>query len=113
MRRVLWLTHVYPRHDTDPLGVFLHRLARRLPERDVEVRVLAPAAPGAPEREERDGVEIRRFGYAGMAGHPLAYTGEMHRGAARRPVQFLQFLHALRGATRTQISEFEPDLVHA
>lgn len=113
MRTVLWTTHVYPRTADDFLGAFLHRLARELPQRGFRVVVVAPAADGIAEREVRDDVEIRRFRYAPDGAQRLAYTGEMHRAAMRRPLLALRFFEAMRRAIRTAIMEAGPALVHA
>lgn len=61
--RALWLTSSYPRSSDDYAGIFLHRWARGLAERGVKIRVLAPGCPGAPAREDLDGVEVVRFPY--------------------------------------------------
>ncbi|MFN8176580.1 MAG: glycosyltransferase [bacterium] len=113
MKTVLWTTHVYPRHESDMLGGFLHRLARELPPRGVRAVVVAPAADGAPEREFREGVEIRRFGYAAPGRQRLAYTGEMHRAALRRPLLAVRFFSAMHRAVRAAIEDVRPDVVHA
>jgi glycosyltransferase involved in cell wall biosynthesis len=107
------VTQVYPRGGDDPLGSFLHRLARQLPERGVEVRVVAPGAPDVPGDESRDGVRIHRFAYPGMDRRPFAYTGEMHRAAARAPLGFLRFAAAMRRAARAAMGEWPDAIVHA
>lgn len=61
--RVLFITSSYPAHAGDPRGTFIHELARALVAEGVEVTVLAPGAPGAPVREVRDGVQVRRARY--------------------------------------------------
>jgi glycosyltransferase involved in cell wall biosynthesis len=110
---VLWATHVYPRSSGDFLGAFLHRLARELPPRGLRIVVVAPSADGVVDRERRDGVEIRRFRYAPAGRQRLAYTGEMHRAAARRPLLAARFFRAMRRAVGEAIVELEPALVHA
>lgn len=113
MRSVLWVTHVYPRHEGDILGAFLHRLARELPSRGFSPLVLAPGAVGAPDAETRDGVRIRRFPYAPPGRERIAYTGEMHRAALQAPFAFLQFLRAFSRAVTAALAEEKPALVHA
>lgn len=61
--RVLFITSSYPAHAGDPRGTFIHELARALVAEGVEITVLAPGAPGAPAREVRDGVRVRRARY--------------------------------------------------
>lgn len=60
--RVLISTSTFPLREGDGLPRFVHELARALAVR-CEVSVLAPGAPGAPDRERWDGVEIERFTY--------------------------------------------------
>jgi len=111
--KAVWVTQVYPRRADDPLGGFLHRLARELPARGVEVEVLAPGSQGAPAEETRDGVRILRFPYGRPGGPEIAYTGEMHRAALRTPAAFAGFLRAFRGAARRRIAASPGAIVHA
>ncbi|HET9888549.1 MAG TPA: glycosyltransferase, partial [bacterium] len=107
---VLWVTHVYPRWVDDPLGGFLHRLARELPALGYAIHVLAPHAPDCPPREVRDGVTIWRFPHSTSG---IAYTGEMHRAAARNPAALLLFLDAYRRGLRDAVQTVEPAILHA
>jgi hypothetical protein len=65
--RLLVLTHNYPRFPGDPAGAFVARLAGAAADRGAQVRVIAPHAPGAPDREGEDredgerGLEVTRF----------------------------------------------------
>jgi glycosyltransferase involved in cell wall biosynthesis len=95
------------------MGSFLHRLARALVERGLSVAVVAPGAPGAAPAEALDGVTIHRFPYAPEDAQTLAYTGEMHREALRRPLRLVAFLRAFRRAVRSQIQLLRPSIVHA
>jgi glycosyltransferase involved in cell wall biosynthesis len=61
--RVLFITSAYPANADDPRGTFIHVLARSLVEEGLDITVLAPGAPGAPTRELRDVVQIRRATY--------------------------------------------------
>lgn len=109
MRRVLWLTQVFPRFEGDPLGGFLQRLARELPARGWEVTIVAPSEAGTPPTEIMDGVRLERFDY----GDGLAYRGEMHRAAIRRPWSLVRFVRAFRAASLRGVSSVRPDLIHA
>ncbi len=113
MRTVLWTTQVYPRTPEDPLGSFLHRLARELPARGWDPVVLAPAADGLPAAETIDGVRVVRFPYAPEGRQDLAYTGEMHRAALRAPGRMLGFLRAFRKAVGRSIETEQPAVIHA
>ncbi|MCA9753801.1 MAG: glycosyltransferase [Gemmatimonadetes bacterium] len=112
MLRVLWITHVYPRDEDDLQGLFLHRLARELPARGVDLRILSPRGPGSVAESEIHGVAVRRFEYP-TGGESLTYTGEMHRVAIRRPWLFMRFVMAMIRAASSEVSAFQPSLVHA
>ncbi len=112
--RALWLTSSYPRYAGDHAGIFLHRWARGLVSRGVEVRVVAPGCPGAPNRERIDGVEVIRFRYAWPRSRQrLAYrsaglmVGLSGAGKAQIAPFAASFLwHALRESR-------DADLIHA
>lgn len=114
--KVLFLTHSFPRREGDAAGSFLLRLAVALRAEDVQVQVVAPAAPGIPASEEMEGIRVDRFRYAPRRFEQLAYTGNMARDVASSwsarlaLVGFLgsDFVHAVR-ARRS----FEPDVIHA
>lgn len=115
-RRVLFVTHAYPRHATDGAGSFLHRLALGLTVAGCEVRVLAPSGPKLPPAENLDGIEIRRFRYAPSGMESLAYTGTMAEqvlGSLSGKGALLGMLTAGTMAVRRAISDFDPDVVHA
>jgi glycosyltransferase involved in cell wall biosynthesis len=113
LKRVVWCTQVYPRSEGDPLGAFLHALARELPARGFEPVVVAPGADDVPPEEERDGVRIVRFDYAPPGRRTLAYTGEMHVQAKRHPARLVRFLRRFRAAAAAAIREERPAVVHA
>lgn len=113
---VLFLTHSFPRSEGDAAGSFILRLAVALRGEGVEVRVVAPAAPGLAASEEIEGILVERFRYAPRRYERLAYTGNMASDVATSwtaklaLVGFLgsDFVHAVR-ARRS----FEPQVVHA
>jgi glycosyltransferase involved in cell wall biosynthesis len=82
-RRVLFVAHAFPRHEHDLAGGFVLRLASALAELGVQVTVLAPAASGLASAERLAGVQVRRYRYGARRAETLAYTGQMHRRAAR------------------------------
>ncbi|WKW12179.1 glycosyltransferase [Pseudogemmatithrix spongiicola] len=115
-RRILFVTHAYPRHAGDGAGSFLHRLALGLQAGGLTVRVLAPSGPKLPPAESLDGVEIRRFRYAPAGMESLAYTGTMAEqvlGSLSGKGALLGMLTAGTMAVRRMIDEFAPDVVHA
>jgi glycosyltransferase involved in cell wall biosynthesis len=113
---ILFLTHSFPRTEGDAAGSFILRLAVALRGENVQVHVVAPAAPGFPASEEIEGVSVERFRYAPRRYEKLAYTGNMARDVASSwsarlaLVGFMgaDFVHAVR-ARRS----FEPQIVHA
>lgn len=113
---VLFLTHSFPRTEGDAAGSFILRLAVALRGEDVNVHVVAPAAPGIPASGEIEGVRVERFRYAPRRYEKLAYTGNMARDVASSwsarlaLVGFLgaDFVHAVRARRN-----FEPQIVHA
>ncbi len=115
-RRVLFVTHAYPRYATDGAGSFLHRLALGLTAAGCEVRVLAPSGPKLPPAENLEGIEIRRFRYAPSGMESLAYTGTMAEqvlGSLSGKGALLGMLTAGTMAVRRAINDFEPDVLHA
>jgi len=114
--KVLFLTHSFPRREGDAAGSFVLRLAVALRAEDVEVQVVAPAAPGLPSSDNIEGIAVERFRYAPRRFEQLAYTGNMARDVASSwsarlaLVGFLgsDFVHAVR-ARRS----FAPDVIHA
>lgn len=114
--RVLIATHNYPRFAGDPAGAFVHRLATAAARDGAEVMVVCPAAPGTPLQEDAGGVMVRRFAYPGGRSLGIAYTGDLHRRATRRPAVALAlpfFLRAFGRAVRRATAETRPDVIHA
>jgi len=112
--RVCMVTTSYPRHEGDFCGFFVERIARELTARGWQVRVVAPHAAGLPTREERNGIEIRRFRYAWPAGlEQLCYGAGIPSAIRSKPwVRLLlpAFAHALyRCALR---SSRDCDILH-
>ncbi|HEY9230166.1 MAG TPA: hypothetical protein VIP11_26170, partial [Gemmatimonadaceae bacterium] len=75
--KVLFLTHSFPRQLGDAPGSFVLRLAIALRGEGIDTSVVAPAAPGLPDRDRLDGVPVERFRYAPRRFETLAYTGNM------------------------------------
>jgi glycosyltransferase involved in cell wall biosynthesis len=111
--RVVFLAHAFPRFEGDLAGGFLLRLAAALAELGVEVAAVAPSAPGLAARERLDGVEVRRYRYAPGRAETIAYTGQMHRLAAR-PAGALALAGLLAGgALAVRRAAAGAELVHA
>ena len=114
--RLLTVTHNYPRFPGDPAGAFVARVAQGAAAHGHEVQLVAPHAPGTPITEQVAGVRIRRFRYGPEALERVAYTGNLHGKTLRSPLAALAFpgfLVAFRGALRSAIKEFTPDVIHA
>lgn len=113
---VLFVTHAYPRRAGDTPGLFVHRLALALAERDVRVRVLAPSAAGLAPREAIDGIHVQRFRYAPGAHEQLAYTGTMAetvRASMAGKLALLGMLAAGRQSLRGALRAHRAQIVHA
>ncbi|MEO7963847.1 MAG: glycosyltransferase [Gemmatimonadaceae bacterium] len=114
--RVLFLTHSYPRFVGDAAGSFLLHLAAALVDEGVDVRVVAPAAPGYPAHERLTGITVDRFRYAPQAWETLAYTGEMAQEVRRSLTGKIALGGFMAGGVTTAAKvarAFAPDLVHA
>ncbi len=114
--RVLFITHSYPRWMGDAAGSFLLRLATALGREDVEVRVLAPSAPGLASEETIGGIVVHRFRYAPRSWETLAYTGTMAEDARAtwkgRSALAGLVAGGVASALRLQ-REWSPDVIHA
>ena len=114
--KVLFLTHSFPRFEGDVAGNFLLRLASALGGQGVQVRVVAPSAPGLEDTARLNGTGVERFRYAPSKFETLAYTGNMAeqvRDSWSARFTLLGFLGAeFRSAVRAR-RELQPDIVHA
>lgn len=86
--RLLVLSSTYPRWRDDAEPGFVHELTKRLAEK-FEVVVICPHAPGAAEREEIDGVEIRRYRYSPERWETLVNDGGIVANLRRCPWKFM------------------------
>jgi hypothetical protein len=112
--RVLFVAHNFPRHSGDLPGNFLLTFALALAKADVEVRVVAPHAPGIATNDVVDGIPVVRFQYAPEERETLAYTGTMAsqvRASNRAKLDLIAFI---RRASRSVRAEAKwADVVHA
>ncbi len=114
--RVLFVTHAFPRHAGDAAGAFVLALAQALRARNVDVRVLAPAAPGLADTDVIDGVPVQRYRYAPRRWETLAYAGTMAEQVSaswRAKAALALMLWRGRRAVRSLVREWRPHLVHA
>ncbi len=115
-KRVLVVTHNYPRFPDDPAGAFVARLAWTVAAAGWEVRVVAPHSPGTEERECDNGVEVRRFRYASERWERAAFVGDVSLAALLHPVRVAVLPSFWRGFSRAvaqAVAEWRPDVVHA
>ncbi|HET7584639.1 MAG TPA: glycosyltransferase [Gemmatimonadaceae bacterium] len=114
--RVVFLAHSFPRYAGDAAGSFLLRLAVALRDQGVEVRALAPGAPGVAQDDELEGIPVRRFRYAPRAWERLAYTGTMAADVAASPTAKIAlggFLASSLWSTLALTRRWRPELLHA
>ncbi|MFA6167050.1 MAG: glycosyltransferase family 4 protein [Gemmatimonadaceae bacterium] len=114
--RVLFVTHAFPRHAGDAAGAFVLALARAVQTEGVEVRVLAPSAPGLAATDTIDGVRVLRYRYAPRGWETLAYAGTMAEqvgGSLRGKIALGLMLWRGRRAVRAAVRAWRPQLVHA
>jgi glycosyltransferase involved in cell wall biosynthesis len=114
--KVLFLTHAFPREVDDAAGSFILRLAAALSGQGVQATVVAPHAPGLPERDTLLGVPVRRFRYAPERFETLAYTGTMAEQVRSSWTARLALAGLLATAVRDtdrQRKEIRPQLLHA
>jgi glycosyltransferase involved in cell wall biosynthesis len=113
---VLFLTHAFPREVEDSAGSFILRLAVALSGQGVHATVLAPHAPGLPERGTLLGVPVRRFRYAPERFETLAYTGTMAEQVRSSWTARLALCGLLATAVRSadrHRKQIQPQLLHA
>ncbi len=113
--RVLAITHNFPRWDNDLPGNFILRLYGELKDK-LEVRVVAPAFPGANSIAEIDGITVHRFTYGPENMQKIAYEGNMINKVLGNPVysmMMLVFLYRMLELTYSVAREFRPHLIHA
>lgn len=113
--RVLVLTSTFPRwaHDTEPR--FVLDLCRHL-QKDTDVLVLAPHAPGAALQETLEGVPVRRFRYFFPPWQAVNYQGGIMARLRAHPWRLMQlpfFLFTYWWQTRQLVRSWAPDVIHA
>ena len=113
--RVLHVTSTFPKADGDPTGPFLADLVAAERVAGLDVRVVAPHAPGLAVRGLVAGVGVRRFRYGPDRMEVLAYRGGL-LAAARRPggaAAVPAYLAAMVATTVGEAWSWQPDVIHA
>lgn len=114
-KKILVLTSTFPRWPGDTTPPFVYELSKRLAD-GFEITVLAPHYPGAPVREERDGMAIRRFRYSWGKFETLAGEKAMLPALRRNRLNYLLlpfFLAAEFFATLYLVKRRRIDCIHA
>jgi len=115
-RRVLIVTHNYPRFQGDPAGAFVARLAWTVAADGWEVRVIAPHSPATQEHERDNGVEVTRFRYASERWERAAFVGDVRLAALLHPARVAVlplFWRGFRRAVAQVVADWQPDVIHA
>jgi len=113
--RVLHVTSTFPRFDGDPTGPFLADLVAAERAAGLDVRVVAPHAPGLAVRGLVGGVGVRRFRYGPERMEVLAYRGGL-LAAARSPGgagAVPAYVAAMVATTVSEARWWKPDVIHA
>ena len=113
--RVLHVTSTFPKADGDPTGPFLADLVAAERAAGLDVRVVAPHAPGLAVRGLVAGVGVRRFRYGPDRMEVLAYRGGL-LAAARSPggaAAVPAYVAAMVATTVGEARSWQPDVIHA
>jgi glycosyltransferase involved in cell wall biosynthesis len=114
--KALFVTHSFPRFDGDAAGSFILRLATSLAGEGVDVRVIAPSAPGLDSRSVIRGIDIRRFRYASRSSETLAYRGTMAEDVSHSlmgKARLGSFIVSETAVLRSEAAAWKPDVIHA
>ena len=116
-KKILLLTHGFPRWEGDFAGVFLLDLVKGLTNKGVKVFVLAPHEQSLPSFESfAHNLSVFRFHYAPIKYERLAYRGDMHKLVVQSLVNqfiFIRYLFAFLLKTLIIIGKEKIDIIHA
>ena len=112
--RAIWLTHNYPRYESDLSGNFLHSLACGLTAAGVDIQVIAPADRGDGGTKLLGPVKVHRVRYSLRSMETIAYTGQFAEKATTPlgSVALMGLLHSLRRTAR-HYAQGARSVVHA
>lgn len=112
--KILFVTTVYPRHELDYAGIFIHRLAKALVELGNEVSVLALDYPGGKAHEILDGVNVVRLRYFFPRSlQALAYSDGIRNNIMKNPFLVFQVPAALVALAKGIVKHSKShDLIH-
>jgi glycosyltransferase involved in cell wall biosynthesis len=112
---VLCPTYWYPSSPKDVRAIYVHDINRHLVRRGHRVCVVTPAAPGAEQREEFDGVEVRRFDFElpdDLTYGKVAQSKVSPLGKLKRLTTMAGYLRAQYSAALAAGREIGADVVH-
>lgn len=114
-KRILVLTHNYPRWPGDFSGVFLQELLRKFCEDGVHVYVLTPHDAKSLARETEGLLQVHRFRYGPESFETLAYAGNMHKQAMKISglVKLVVYMICNTCAAIRTTLKTKPDLIFA
>ena len=116
LTKILVLTTTLPTEEGDSTPSFVLDLARAVAEQmPAEVTIVAPAAPGAPPRQQFGPVAVRRFRYLPQRWAALGASTAILPALREKPLRVLQvplLLGALTFAGWTAALRIRPDVVH-
>lgn len=114
--KVCILATIYPRYEGDFSGIFVHRLAKSLVKRGIEVYAVVPHAKGIKKEEMMDGVYVHRFQYMyPQSLQTLAYFPGIPENI-KRPFNKLQLLPFALSMTRKMmgvIKKYDIEIINA
>lgn len=113
---VLILTTGYPRWKDDFANVYLHRLAKSMINKVMEIHIIAPHAYGLKKYEEIDGVKIHRFQYIWPSNlQGLAYFPGMPEKikTLKGKIQLIPFIFSMVKKTFEIVKKHKIDIINA
>lgn len=113
-RRLLVVASTFPAHRGDGTPSFVRDLAVGVAE-DFDVLVVVPAVPGAPKREQGEGISVWRYRFFPRRWEDLAHGAilENVRSKKSRLLQVPFLLISQAVTVRKAVRKHRPDVIHA
>ncbi len=99
-KSLLIVTTSFPRQRGDSLSPFLGEFCRNLSEKGWHVTALAPHAPDLADREDWDGITVRRFRYLPERLEDLGYSGGIMPNLKKNPFNLFKIPFYIQGMYR-------------
>ncbi|MBD3169742.1 MAG: glycosyltransferase [candidate division Zixibacteria bacterium] len=113
-KKILVITHNFPRFPEDSSGQFLFTLYREF-QREHDVFILCPHGPGLKRHEQLENMRIVRFRYWFASGENLAYGGDMQdrvSGSITGKIAFISLIIAGAVKAFCMIKREKIDIMH-